>query len=204
MTWSSSQIARLILLLCFALNTGCQAGGIPRSSADRIIEGPFVITTQWQTIQFDKPLETIPHVQSLYLLLEHGRYDVPIDVPLSEYVVIAGSKFHSGISFRQKETGVIVIPQVVFIDQHGKEFHTACESSASYSTKLGPFKALGFGPDSRKGKLFLDKKARIAAIRIKANTQMKVEHLLWTAVDYYKNPDSSWEDIAPSEIQRFE
>lgn len=186
----------IVAFLSFA-NLSCQADSYSKAPTDQIIEGPFAVTTEWQTIKINPPLRTLPYVQELNLLIDHSLYTLAPDVPVTEYA-------NTGTGFYLKDTDTVVTPQVIFINQHDKEFQVTFTSAGSYTTNAGAYKAMGFGLNTDTGKYYFDKDTEISAIKIKANVKMRVEHLQWISVHHYMNPNRRWDDAAPSKIQVFE
>ena len=188
---------RLSLILLFTLVSGlaCSAGLWPTAPTDQIIQGPFTLTTDWQTITFKKPLKTIPHIQYLKLLLDPDQYRSidnirdDFNVTLSNYTKIGENK--------------PIQLSAVFVDQYGRQFRPIFSVIGIGPTDLGVYKNIGFGPNSDQGKFYYPKDNEIVALKIKANMVFRVEHLSWTASNYYQRPNKTWADVHASEIVEF-
>lgn len=102
---------RALLLLLTALLAGCGNGyDFPE---DRRIDGPFQITTDWQTIRFDRPLRINREgLQALHIVVDQELYD-----PNNIYD-LEDKANHFNL---RRTDGVLVRPEVVLIGDNGQE-----------------------------------------------------------------------------------
>jgi len=177
----------------FILVSGCSAQNVPQAPTDQLIKGAFDITTEWQTIVLDKPLETLPHSQQFEVLLNVDQHMPSNDSGINEFDIISGS-------FKRIADDVILNPSVILVDDQGHEFRATVISVGFRKTKLGTYHFLGYGINPKKGKFYFPKEAKFVAVKVKANTAMKVEHFYWVASQYYQAPNDKWEDTPPSKI----
>ena len=186
----------LALLLIPLATSGCFADqGVPDAPTDQLIRGPFTIGPEWQTIKFDKPLSTLPHIQHIVMLLDNDAYEYLPDAPPSEFnTVYAG--------FKQVSTNTMITPELIFIDTEQREFRSTNASLAVGNTLVGePLQALSYGINPRKaGKFYFPKDVEFIALKVKSNVTMRVEHFSWRAPYYYRSPGDTWDDVSPSEI----
>lgn len=182
-----------LIIFATLLGVACSAQN-KVAPVDQLIEGPFDITSSWQRIDFKKPLKTIPHVQSLNILLDTKKYKhVKAGVKNSNYSIML-DRYQSLID------GQNVEPEIILIDKIGREFKPLHTSIGVRYTSLGDYFFLGFGLSTRKGFFYYPKDVEFVAIKIRANTSVKVEHLYWIASRYYQAPNDTWNDVDPKKI----
>ncbi|MGH1487489.1 MAG: hypothetical protein ACRBCI_14840 [Cellvibrionaceae bacterium] len=182
----------LILFAALTLSLGCSAQKVPKDPNNQLIEGPFSITTEWQTIKFDKPLKSSPHIQSLDILLDIDKYELVEGLSMSEYRVL-------DLSYKRLKDSVIVKPEVVLVDQQAREYRVTFDAIGTRYTKLGDYFFLGYGTSDDE-RYYFPKDAEFVSIRVRANKAMTVTHLNWIAAGYFKRPDRKWDEVHPSKI----
>ena len=75
---------------------------------DQLIEGPFEITTQWQTFPLKKPLGVIPYIIKFQILLDQEIHEIVGDIPTDPYRIMNDS-------YKQIEGSVALTPEVILI-----------------------------------------------------------------------------------------
>ncbi len=105
---------RSALWFSLLIATGCSAD-LPQAPTNQIIKGPFTITTEWQTIKFDQPLKTLPHIQRLETLLDMDNYEPVYNIGESEYNII-------GHSYLSRVDNIPIRAEIIFIDSKGDEY----------------------------------------------------------------------------------
>jgi hypothetical protein len=187
----SSAFLSLILLLL----AGCSAESSTKvSPADQMIQGAFQLTPEWQEINLESPLRTLPHVQELQVLLDMSHHE-PVENSGMKPFDIIGHPF----SYKSKEEGITFKPEVVLVTDKGNEFKAGVISNGVQKTQYGTYYFLGYGI-SDDSKLYFPKDAEFVLIKVKANTGIRVEHLHWTAARYYQAPNDTWENVLPSKV----
>jgi len=184
-------------LLCVATVTlaCCQQTAVPTAPTDQTLQGPFKLTTEWQTFALDKPFMVIPHSQDVRLLLPGDDY---------EYVTIYGSesRYVSLPRSRLKRLADhhIIKPEVILVTRQGQEFRTSYSSRGSYTHKnFGFMMLLSFGIDSKRG-IYYPEGTEFVALKMRANTPMEIPYIEWDAGVYYRAPNRTWDDVHPSKI----
>lgn len=106
-------VTRFLPAVCFVLLlAGCQSD--PGFPEDQDIDGPFQITTEWQTIRFEQPLEiNAEAIQSLNIVVDSERYDSNFDYENEDRSNV--------FNLRRKKDGVVVKPKAVLIGDGGQE-----------------------------------------------------------------------------------
>ncbi|MGH1440792.1 MAG: hypothetical protein ACRBBR_11810 [Cellvibrionaceae bacterium] len=191
-------VNRLGSALWFSLliATGCSADLPQAAPTDQIIKGPFTITAEWQTITFDEPLNTIPHIQFLELLLDKALYEPVENMKEDEFHIISSG-------YKKIGENQPVKVAIILVDNEGKEFRTLLGGSGFRQTELGVYNNLSYGTNADKGKFIYPKNTKFTALRIKANEKIRIEHLAWYAPYYYQSPNDTWKDVKQSEIVLF-
>ena len=179
-----------VLLSCTACSDNLS------SPADQIIDGPFLITTQWKEFTFEPHLSTAPYIQRFQLLSCDESSEIT-------YTSIKNDSFlYTDARFKRLSDQSIIEPEVKLIIDN-KPYRFALTSSTYYSrSDLKNCIALGYrfadiGDDNG---LFLSEKSKISAAIIKSNTNFIVNKFYWNAPNYWKAPDETWEDVLPSDI----
>lgn len=184
------------LLFCLLISSGCSAG-LPQAPTDQLIKGPFFITTKWQTIKFDKPLKTLPHIQRFEILLNMNRYEAVNDIGQSEYDVI-------GDSYLSTENNIPLRPEVIFIDNKNYEYRATKKAVGFDKVESKEYHFLAYGTNANKGEFYFSEKIEFVAVKIKANIDFKVEGFFWYSPTYYRKPKKTWNDATPSKIVKFD
>lgn len=183
-------ITPFILSLCITVSCSAQDS----SPADQLVKGPIEITTEWQTIVFDKPLQASPHVQAIRLLSCNNQYSF-----------VATSVDEQGLSrsdrFKRLADQQVVEPEIIAND--GKNEYRLSASITGYDY-AGPTNGCKFVGYSLKGdepmKLALPEGTQFVSIKIRANVPMSVDHLYWVASGYERSPNDTWDSLHPSRI----
>ena len=187
----------LVFIFCTLWVTACSANG--GSPVDQLLKGPFKITDEWQTIQLDKPLETLPYVQFLDVLINMDDY---------EYKHISGTSddpYRLMLdSFHKVSDSELIDIEIILVAASGKEFHTTYKSSGSTELHGKYYNHLGFGTNPNLGKFYYPKDIKIAALKIRSNVSMVAEFFWWHAYKYDMVKRQSWEDADPSKIVSFD
>ncbi|AJQ96096.1 hypothetical protein [Gynuella sunshinyii] len=166
---------------------------------DQILKGPFKITDEWQTIQLDKPLETLPYVQFLDVLINMDDYeykhiegtpDDPYRLMFDSFYKVSGSE--------------LIDIEIILVAASGKEFHTTYSAFGSTELYGKYYNHLGFGTNTDLGKFYYPQGIKIAALKIRSNVSMVVEFFWWHAYKYDMVKRQSWEDADPSKIVSFD
>lgn len=181
-------------LLCVATVTlaCCQQTTAP---TDQMIQGPFKLTTEWQTFALDKPLMVIPHIQKAQLLLPEDNY---------EYVTIydSESRYVSFGKDRLKRLADhhIIKPEVILVTRQGQEFRTNHNGGGGNTHKNSEFfLTMGFGAGSKKG-IYYPEGTEFVALKMRANTSVEIPYIAWDAGRYALAPNRTWDDVHPSKI----
>ncbi|VAW45177.1 hypothetical protein MNBD_GAMMA04-2223 [hydrothermal vent metagenome] len=184
------------LILPVAATACCVA--YPTSSHDQVIEGPYHLTTEWQTIKLDKPFITTPHIQVVEFLFPVKDYEfVEVDEPKSRYLL-------SNTRLKRLTDNQITKPEVILVNQHGQEFQAFYKSSGGAENEFGFFKMLGFGNNPDEGYFFYPKGIEFVALKVRANVPMEVPYIKWISRSYYQEPTATWESVHPSEVIDFD
>ncbi|MGH1487385.1 MAG: hypothetical protein ACRBCI_14315 [Cellvibrionaceae bacterium] len=161
---------------------------------DQLIEGPFNITTEWQTIPLEKPLKTLPHVQTLEVLLDVEQYEFIETTEVgSENSIMSGR-------FKRLQDNMITHPDIILVTDTGSEFQPVHRSIGLAYTKKGDLRSLGFGTNPDKGKFYYPHDVKFVALKVKSNVSMTINHFRWIARHYYQAPNDKWEDVDKSKI----
>lgn len=184
------------LLLLITISCSAQ----DRSPTDQVIRGPVDITTEWQTITFDKPLQSAPYIQYLELLSCHNEYDfVEVGPPDEKKYILMSDRF------RRVSDQQIVEPEVIVND--GKHDYRLFYSVTGYDY-AGPAKGCKYVGYSLRGEgvmeLTLPKDVKFVSIKIRANVPMSIDHLYWLASGYNRYPNEKWSGLHSSEIINME
>ncbi|MGH1487168.1 MAG: hypothetical protein ACRBCI_13220 [Cellvibrionaceae bacterium] len=185
-------LLRDALLIALILSLGCSAQTVPKDPNNQLIEGPFNLSAEWQVIRLDKPLKTSPHIQTLDVLLDIDQYEFIEGIPLSEYRV-------SDFGYKRIVDSIIIKPEVILIDKKNREYRVTFDVTGTHFNKLGDYFLLGYGTSS-KDKYYFPKDAEFIAVKIRANVDVKIEHLNWVSAGYFKSPERTWADVHPSKI----
>jgi hypothetical protein len=183
-----------VLILVLSLISACSQHGAP---TNRLIKGPFEITTEWQTIELDRPLEVLPNIHNVDVLFEPDECIYDDDIPTGGQRIIQGG-------FRRRADGLVIDPEVILVEQSGREFHAFYYSNGSAFTDEGTYLGLGFGANIEQGKFFYPKGTKIVAIRVRANTTITVAHFWWVVYGYERARVRTWESIPTSKFISFE
>jgi len=179
------------LFLAWLITASCSAQqGAPE---DKMIKGPFRITSEWKTFELSNPLKTMPHIQTFNILLKMDEYIYDPSVDTGKDKIISGS-------YRRLSDSKTLLPEVIFIDNAGREFKATYKSIGTSITSEGEYNSLGFGNNSDLDKFFYPKDAEFRAVKLKSNTPFIAEHFWWVAYRYERAPNRKWTDIDPSEI----
>ncbi|MBX2807714.1 MAG: hypothetical protein KTR20_03700 [Cellvibrionaceae bacterium] len=184
------------MLISLFIITACSTEIVPQASTNQFIKGPFNLTTEWQTFRLDKPLETLPHVQILYLFLDDDYQNINDIEPTEFYITNYGYKYHS--------TNLAIKPEIILIDSNGREFPSYAKMIGWYKTPEGDYNFLGFGTNPNNGKFNYPKGTEIVAIKARANSPVTAPHLGWYAPWYFQNPKKTWKDVHASEVVSLE
>ncbi|AJQ96049.1 hypothetical protein [Gynuella sunshinyii] len=192
------RVFKFVILLVYALwVTACSASS--GSPVDQLINGPFNITDEWQTIHLDKPLETIPNVQFL---------DVLIDMDGYEYKHVEGTSndpYRLMLdSFHKVSDSKLMDIEIILVTASGKEFHTTYKSNGSTELHGKHYNHLGFGTNPNLGKFIYPKGIKIVALKIRSNMPIVAEYLWWYAYKYEMLRKQTWADVDPTEIVSFD
>ena len=179
-------IGLVLWLWCLTASCSVQQG----APENQLIEGPFSITQQWQVFPLAKPLKTNPHVQMLEILLDESSYTYDDSI---RYGIISGG-------FKHLPSSKPLQPEVMLIDESGKEFKPVYKSIGTSFTPVGNYKSLGFGTNSRRDKFFYPQHTRFTAIKVRSNTPFTAEHFRWLAARYEMAPSRKWENVGPADI----
>ena len=176
----------LLVISCSAQTT---------APTDQLLKGPFEFTTEWQTIELTKPLDTLPHIQLLEILLNVEEYEYYKNVPVSENRIISGS-------FVKLNGETAIKPEVMLVEKSGIEYITTYQSIGTAFTAQGNYRALGYGASA--SAFYFPRDAKFIKIKIRSNIAFQAEYLSWIAPGYEKWPDRKWDDIDSSKIVNFE
>ncbi len=185
----------LAVLLSALVIVGCST--YERSPADQLIHGPFEITEDWQIIQLDKPLETIPYILSLDVLIDMNGYEIEENTPKNKYRLMSAN-------YKRLHGDILVMPEIILLNQFGKEFRTTYKSIGSTEVRWRSYKYLGYGTNPDLGKFYYPKDTKIVALKVRANTPMTVEYFDWNVTGYEMARRQSWENVPPSKIVSFD
>ena len=189
----------VLLLMAALFGVACSARAII-APTDQLIEGPFTITPEWKIITFDKSLQTIPHVQSLQILLpqnEYERVDLDVASKRPRYGELYGR-------FKRISDKAVIQPEVVLITTDGQEYKPLLGSLGWRNIDNVGYKFLGYNIDPATGKFFYPKGIEFMSIKIRSDINVDINHLHWSASSYYQAPNHTWNDINPSKIIEFE
>ncbi len=162
------------------------------TSPNQLIKGPFQITTKWQVISLKKPLKVLPHIHTFNLLLG-DEYTPTENISLSEFYI-------NSFGYKHYLTNQIIKPEVILVNQSGKEFQASMSVTGWRETPKGKYNFMGYATNPDQGKFFFPKGTEFVAIKLKANVAVTIQHLQWEAARYYQAPNHQWSDIPPSEI----
>jgi len=193
------------------------ADNIAEAPIDRLIIGPIDLNTNWTTVTLQEPLTTVPFGQELNLLLSLDLYAKGDEEGLwpddenyreeafyelkrrSDGAMIANRAMWGTRGRPRREEPVL---EVILIDRQGEETPLPRLSSSGGWMSILPGKfhllsyRLPFLPDSAKlGTVALHpKEAHYTAIKLRSRAgSVRIEHLLWEAPYYYRNPNKTWE-----------
>jgi len=98
-------------------------GGDVNFPEDQRVEGPFEITTDWQTVKFDVPLAVNREgLQRLHLVVDDERYTSNSEHDLSDLPNQANVR---------REDGVLIKPEVVLVGANGEEVPLRARANTS-------------------------------------------------------------------------
>lgn len=98
--------------------------------------------------------------------------------------------------------GTVIEPEVKAVI-NGRAYRLALSLSAHYTeSNLDGCIALGYdiNTDSENNLNVLPRDAEIDSLVLKSNMNFKFEKLYWKALNYWKAPGKSWQDVPPTEI----
>ncbi len=179
----------------FVLFTTASCLSQNHSPTDQLINGPINISTEWQTVIFDKSLKSAPYAQYIELLSCEGQYEFDHSIPPDQKrgFLLSGR-------FKRITDSKILEPEVIVSD--GKyEYKLSYTTSGYYHS--GPAKNcrhVGYSIDDGTTAYYLPEKTKFVSVKIRANTSMKIDHLYWVAPSYEKAPNATWENTHPSKI----
>lgn len=160
---------RLIVWSFFFLLAAC--GERPRFPEDQTMPGPIEVTSEWQTLEFERPL-AIHHgegVQQLHFVVDNTIFGV------HDIDEISQDRFFSLKRF----DGTAVLPEVVLIASDGAELPLMAVSNIGlYSGGM----TIGFGlPHDiwSPSPPFPDNVAAIQSVRFRSDVPLVVERLMW-------------------------
>lgn len=185
-------IAPFVLLLCVTVSCSAQ----DHSSADQLIKGPIEITTEWQTIPFEKPLRAAPYIQYLQFLSCNNQYNfIEVGPPDKEQYILMSDRFKR-IADKQ-------IIELEVIASDGKNDYRLFYSTNGYDYG-GPAQGCKYVGYSLRGnelmKLTLPEGTQFISIKVRANVKMAIDHLYWVAPDYERSPNKKWSDLHSSRV----
>ncbi|MGH1487169.1 MAG: hypothetical protein ACRBCI_13225 [Cellvibrionaceae bacterium] len=183
-----------VLLISLILVSGCFAdNNIPQAPANQLIKGQFTIDTEWKTIELDKPLTALPHIQRVEILLDEDGYVKVGNVSKDEFNIM-----NSG--YKQVATDAIIRPELILIDDQGKEFRATMKSIGYREVDSEFYNFLSYGTNSNKNIFYFPKDAEFVAIKLRSNVVVQAEYLYWVAPYYSRNVAKTWEDVKASKI----
>ncbi|MGH1487167.1 MAG: hypothetical protein ACRBCI_13215 [Cellvibrionaceae bacterium] len=181
-----------IFINALVLSLVCSAQIVPKDPNNQLIEGPFSITPEWQTIKFSNPLKSSPYIQTLEVLLKIDDYENIEGLELSQYRI-------SYYGYKRVADSMVVKPEVILVDQKNREYRATFNVTGASYTPLGNYYLLGYGVPGQ-GEYYFPQETKFVAVKIRANVEVKVEHLQWIASGYFKAPERTWADIHPNDI----
>lgn len=185
-----------ITLFAFIVTSACSAQ--QKAPTDQLINGPFDISTKWQTIRFLKPLEATPQVQYLQLLFCNQQMEFinlrPDEVRTPE---------NSG-DFKRTVDNKIFEPEVI-VHNGKKEYILSQTSSGSYyAGKAAGCLFIGYSLEGEGMEAFLPEGTQFFFAKVKANISITADHIYWHAPYYERYPNKKWSDLHPSKIINME
>jgi hypothetical protein len=201
------RILVMVFLGLFVIVSGCSADGsdehfsvynthrsvnYPPKSAleypeDQVIIKEFEVTTQWQTITFEKPLRINRHgLMGLHLAVDQAPYISTTDDDPRNLDCSDAEYQKNAFSLRRRSDGVLVRPEAILIGDNGVEVkvrptgHLYPYSDKSIMTMaLRRFKDINSPPPP-----FPKGIKAITAMRIRSTEPFLVRYLYWN-VDRY-------------------
>jgi len=160
---------RLWPLVALLLLANCT--GEPGFPEDQRIEGPFQITTEWQTIHFDRPLVINREgFQGLHFAVDSNLYDANSNYDLEDMPNQANL---------HRTDGVVVKPEVVLIGDNGEEVRVQARSNIFlYAGGM----TVGFGPhidNFTPPPHYPESIHAFRAVRVRGNHPFVANHLQW-------------------------
>lgn len=156
---------RLITLLVLLLLASCQRGyGFPE---DQLLDGPFRIGPEWQTIVFDPPLKISRDGggQSIRLVVDNESY--------------SPGEFDEGQIYLLDESEIKIRPEVILKSDGGKEVEVHATSLVGlFSGGL----ALGYGKHIKhysESVLFDQDIRSFTSMSVRSDEPLVVDHLSW-------------------------
>ena len=188
---------QVVLVIAALFEVACSAQE-KNAPTDQLIAGPFTITSEWQIITFGKPLKTIPHVQSLQILLPQNEYErVNLDIKGLRYGEMSGR-------FKRISDNAVIQLEVVLMTSDGYEYKLLLDSLGWRDIENAGYKFLGYNTDTVAGKFYYPKGVEFISMKIRSNIDVDISHLSWSASNYYQAPNDTWDNIKPSKIITFE
>ena len=158
-----------ILLWAFVASA-CSAQS--KAPSDQVIEGVFKISNEWQTITFDQPLTSTPHLQLLRLLFCNQQMDFLLGDP--DNPVPEEQKGY----FIRTEDNELFKPEVLAIIDNKN--HSLSQTSLMRYT-MGQFsgcKAIGYSLEGKGIALYLPEGTSIKSVSIRSNLEIPIDFSL--------------------------
>ena len=171
-------IHRAVIILALISNNACSED--VNSPSDQIIEGPFKVTTEWQSFEFSPPLQPAPYLQYIQLVSCNG------DLEIYETGQDKKNYFFLSDRFRKTSDGKIVEPAVEAVINQTKHHFALARSTYFTTSALKGCIALGYRLANLSDEVgyFLPHNAKLTSILVKANTEFTIDKLFWRSPDY--------------------
>ena len=186
-------LTRYFFILFWAFVTSaCSAQS--KAPSDQVIEGVFDVTKEWQTITFNTPLTTLPHVQTLKLVFCKEQMNFLLgdpDNPIPE---------EDKGSFIRTKDNQLFKPEII-ASINGKTYNLSQTGRTSYyAGQFTGCKSIGYRLKGKGNSLYLPEGARIESATIRSNLTIDIDFLYWVAPYFERAPNAKWSTTHPSKI----
>lgn len=190
-------LALSLFYVLTAMGFSCSAQ--QNSPTDKLIKGPFGITTEWQDITFQQALESAPQAQSFLLLSCNGEYDfIKQEDGIKDY-------FLNPYRFRRIIDKRVIEPNVILNDGKNDYRLTFTSNGVYHSGEAKDCLYIGYKLKSEdQQRRFIPENTQFISAKIQANTKTNIDSLYWLAPYYSRHPDRTWSNIPPSKIIEME
>ena len=182
----------ILVLLSVFIASACS--GQSKAPSDQVIEGVFKITNEWQSITFDQPLTSIPHLQFLRLLFCNQQMDFLLGDP--DNPVPEEQKGY----FIRTEDNELFKPEVLAIIDNKN--YSLSQTSLMWYT-MGQFsgcRAIGYSLEGKGNALYLPEGASIKSVSIRSNLEIPIDFFHWSAPYFERAPNAKWSTTHSSKI----